>query len=169
MFQHLSTWIFANKLILTLVFTIAKGFFYTFLLWLPKYTLLTNIKIKVNAIVKSILFIYNDRCTLMGHMISANKSCCFASFHHRRASLTSSWSLWTVCSKARTKQSIPSWVTRRHASSPRTEAPTKTSNQRTSLFFKSKMSSNLILSFCKIEFLLDFWLFDQNQNLICQM
>lgn len=60
----------------------------------------------------------------------------------RRASLKSSWSLWIVYLRARTKQSIPLWVTRHHASSVKTEVLTKTSNQRTSLIFKLKMSFN---------------------------
>lgn len=68
---------------------------------------------------------------------------------HRQASLMSSWSLWRAYLKTRTKKSIPLWVTQHHASSPRMEVPTKTSNQRISLIFKSKMSFNLIYLFVK--------------------
>lgn len=58
----------------------------------------------------------------------------------RRASPKRSSGLWKVCLKAPTKPSIPSWVTQHHASSTKTEVPTKSSNQRSRLSFKSKMS-----------------------------
>lgn len=58
----------------------------------------------------------------------------------RQASPKRSWGLWKVCLKAPTKPSIPSWVTQHHASSTKTEVPTKSSNQRSRPNFKSKMS-----------------------------
>lgn len=64
------------------------------------------------------------------------------SFSCRPASQRSSSSLCRTFSRAHTKPSILSWGTLRPGSSVLMEALTQTSNQRSSLSFRSKMSSN---------------------------
>lgn len=93
------------------------------------------------------LGMFNWIALVMMMMIFKKLRLMFLPYPHvlRRASLKSSWSLWIVYLKAHTKPSIPLWVTQRPAFSTRTEVPTKTSNLRSSLIIKWKMSFSLIL------------------------